>query len=241
MHYKVVHGGGAANPDPRELRNASVEPIYRKYLELRYRLLPYIYTAARACCDTGMPIIRAMWLHYPDEPDAVAAGDQYLWGRDVMVAPVVDRGATSRRLYLPQGTWYDFWTDARVEGGRWINRGVDLDTIPLCVRAGAVIPLDPVRQFTSEPVDGPLTLVVYPGAAGAADVYEDDGVSFEHKRGNYMRLMARWNDGRRTLRLSLASGSRLIGGAARWLEIRQAGHTRTQSVRFDGSPVVMRI
>jgi alpha-glucosidase len=235
------YGGGAANPDPRELRNASVEPICRKYLELRYRLLPYIYTAARACCDTGMPIIRAMWLHYPDEPDAVAACDQYLWGRDVMVAPVVDRGATSRHLYLPRGTWYDFWTDARVEGGRWINRGVDLDTIPLYVRAGAVIPLDPVRQSASEPVNGPLTLVVYPGAAGAADVYDDDGVSFEHKRGNYMRLMARWDDVRRTLRLSLASSSRLVGGAARRIEIRRAGEARTQSVRFDGSPVVVRL
>jgi alpha-glucosidase/alpha-D-xyloside xylohydrolase len=234
------YSGGAANPDPRELHNASVEPVCRKYLELRYRMLPYIYTAARTCCDTGLPMIRAMWLHHPDDPQAVALGDQYLWGREVLVAPVFEKGATNRRLYLPRGTWYDFWTDARVEGGRWIGRDVDLDTIPLYVRAGAVIPLDPVRQFTSEPVDGPLTLVVYPGAAGAADVYEDDGVSFEHKRGNYMRLTARWDDVRRTLRLSLVSGSRLAGGAARWIEIRQAGDSRTQSVRFDGSSLVVR-
>jgi alpha-glucosidase (family GH31 glycosyl hydrolase) len=234
------YSGGAANPDPRELHNASVEPVCRKYLELRYRMLPYIYTAARTCCETGMPIIRAMWLHHPDDPEAVALGDQYFWGRDVLVAPVFEKGATNRHLYLPRGTWYDFWTNARVEGGRWMDRDVDLDTIPLYVRAGAVIPLDPVRQFTSEPVDGPLTLVVYPGAAGAADVYEDDGVSFEHKRGNYMRLTARWDDVRRTLRLSLVSGSRLAGGAARWIEIRQAGDSRTQSVRFDGSSLVVR-
>jgi alpha-glucosidase (family GH31 glycosyl hydrolase) len=233
--------GGAANPDPRELRNASVEPICRKYLELRYRLLPYIYTAARACCDTGLPMIRAMWLQCPDDPQAVAIGDQYFWGRDVLVAPVIERGATSRRLYLPRGTWHDFWTESPVDGGRWIDRDVDLETIPLYVRAGAVIPFDPVRQFTDEPVNSPLTLTVYPRTDGMSDVYEDDGASFEHKRGNFMRLVARWDNLRRTLTLSLGSGSRLFGGSARLIEIRRAGEARTQSVRFDGSPTVVRL
>jgi len=182
-----------------------------------------------------------MWLHHHDDPQAVAIGDQYFWGRDVMVAPVLQKGATHRRLYLPRGTWYDFWTDARVEGGRWMERSVDLDTIPLYVRAGGVIPLDPVRQFTSEPVDGPLTLVVYPGADGTSDVYEDDGVSFEYKRGTYMRLVTRWDDRRGTLSLWVAPGSRLIDGATRVFEIRKAGTTRTESVRFDGSPVVVKL
>jgi alpha-glucosidase (family GH31 glycosyl hydrolase) len=233
--------GGAANPDPRELRNASVEPICRKYLELRYRLLPYIYTAAHACCDTGLPMIRAMWLQCPDDPQAIAIGDQYFWGRDVLVAPVIERGATSRHLYLPRGTWYDFWTEAPVDGGREIDRDVDLETIPLYVRAGAVIPFDPVRQFTDELVNGPLTLTVYPRTDGMSDVYEDDGASFEHKRGNFMRLVARWDNLRRTLTLSLGSGSRLFGGSARLIEIRRAGEARTQSVRFDGSPTVVRL
>ena len=100
-------------PDPAELKNPRVEPILRKYLELRYRLLPYTYTAVRECCDTGLPIIRALWLHYPDDRAAVARGDQYLWGRDILVSPVVEKGATSRRLYLPRGSWFDFWTEER--------------------------------------------------------------------------------------------------------------------------------
>jgi alpha-glucosidase (family GH31 glycosyl hydrolase) len=118
---------------------------------------------------------------------------------------------------------------------------VDLETIPLYVRAGAVIPFDPVRQFTDEPVNGPLTLTVYPGTDGMSDVYEDDGASFEHKRGNFMRLVARWDNLRRTLTLSLGAGSRLFGGSARLIEIRRAGEARTQSVRFDGSPTVVRL
>ena len=233
--------GGAANPDPSELRNPHVEPICRKYLELRYRMLPYIYTAARECCDTGLPMVRAMWVHYSGDPQAVRRGDQYLWGHDVLVAPVVEKGATSRRVYLPRGTWFDFWTDERVDGGREIDRRVDLETVPLYVRAGAVIPLDPVRQYTEERVQGPPTLVVYPGADRISSVYEDDGTSFAHKRGEFMRIEMAWQNTSRTLRLSLARGSRMLGPRPRLIEVRMAGDTRTRSVRFDGSPITVKL
>jgi len=183
-------------------------------------------------------MIRAMWLHHPDDPLASGTGDQYLWGRDVLVAPVVEKGATSRRLYLPRGTWFDFWTEERVEGGRAIERRVDLETIPLYVRAGAVIPLDPIRQYSVEPVDAPTTLVVYPGADGRSDWYDDDGRSFEHKHGAFMRVEMNWQDTARTLRLSLAPGSRMVGSPSRLVDVRLAGGTRTQSVRFDGAALV---
>ncbi|HEU4391855.1 MAG TPA: glycoside hydrolase family 31 protein, partial [Blastocatellia bacterium] len=110
--------GGAGNPEPSELHNPDVEPICRKYLELRYRLMPYLYSTVREGWETGLPIIRALWLHYPDDRIAVARGDEYLWGRDILVAPVTEKGAMSRRLYLPRGTWHDFWTEARIEGSR---------------------------------------------------------------------------------------------------------------------------
>src|SRR5262249_22952114 len=152
-----------------------VEPICRKYLELRYGLMPYLYAAVREGYETGMPIMRALWLHYPDDEAAISRGDQYLWGRDLLVAPVTEKGATARRLYLPRGRWYDFWTEESVSGGREISRQVDLATLPLYVRAGTILPLDPVRQYTGEKVDGPLTLIVHPGADGQATLYEDDG------------------------------------------------------------------
>ncbi|MGH7448203.1 MAG: TIM-barrel domain-containing protein, partial [Longimicrobiales bacterium] len=149
--------------DPAELNNPLVEPILRQYLELRYRLLPYLYTAVRETHDTGLPIMRALWLHYPNDAIAIARGDEYLWGPDMLVAPVIERAATSRRLYLPRGDWFDFWTEERVQGGREIERAVDLATMPLYVRAGAVLPLGPVKQYADEPVDEPVTLIVYPG------------------------------------------------------------------------------
>ena len=119
-----------------ELHNAEVEPICRKYLELRYRLMPYLYTACANARETGMPIMRALWLHYPDDPAAVARGDQYLWGRDMLVAPVVEKGATTRASSIcraARGTTSG--PSERVEGGREIDRAVDLATMPLYVRA----------------------------------------------------------------------------------------------------------
>jgi alpha-glucosidase/alpha-D-xyloside xylohydrolase len=123
------------------LHNAEVEPICKKYLELRYRLLPYVYSAVRECCTTGLPVMRALWLHYPDDGIAVARGDEYTWGRDILVAPVTEKGAARRNVYLPRGNWYDFWTEERLGGGKEITRDVDLATMPLYVREGSIIPL----------------------------------------------------------------------------------------------------
>ena len=154
-------------------------------------------------------MMRALWLHHANDPQAVARGDQFLWGRDLLVSPVVEKGAASRRLYLPRGTWFDFWTEDRVEGGREIDRAVDLETMPLHVRAGAIIPMGPIKQYVDEPVDAPLTVTVYPGADGAYELYEDDGKTFAHRKGDWMRLAMAWDDARRRFSLGLAPGSRM--------------------------------
>ncbi|HYM25523.1 MAG TPA: TIM-barrel domain-containing protein, partial [Vicinamibacterales bacterium] len=232
--------GGAADPDPGELHNAAVEPICRTYLELRSRLMPYLYTAVREAHDTGLPILRAMWLHYPDDDRAIASGDQYLWGGDMLVAPVVERGATTRRVYLPAGVWYDFWSNERHDGEREITRAVDLATMPLFVRAGAILPLGPVKQYTAEPVDEPLTLQVHPGADGAFTLYEDDGASFAYERGDFMRVAMQWDDRQRRLTLRLADGSRMRG-PARSIRVQIAGAQTTRDAVFDGKPIEVRL
>lgn len=229
--------GGAADPDPSELNNPRVEPIVKKYLELRYRMLPYTYTIARECTETGLPMIRALWLHHADDADAVRRGDQFLWGRDILVSPIVEKAATNRRLYLPRGTWFDFWTEEKLNGGREIDRAVDLETMPLHVRAGAILPLGPVRQYVDEPVDGPLTLTIYSGADGAFALYEDDGKSFDYRKGDWMRIAMSWTDATRRLTLRLAPGSRMRPPARRDIEVRIAGAQTTRRVVFDGTPL----
>lgn len=237
--------GGAANPDPSELHNAEVEPICKKYLELRYRLLPYIYSAVREGHETGLPIMRALWLHYPDDAAAVARGDQYLWGRDMLVAPVTEKGATSRSVYLPRGDWFDFWNEERVAGGREVSRAVDLATMPLYVRAGAILPLGPVKQYTGEKVDAPMTLVIHPGADGGFTLYEDDGISFAYRRSAWVKTEMKWEDAARRLTLRLAPGSRPgapgLPPKRRVFEMRLAGQTTTRTIEFTGEPLAVRI
>jgi alpha-glucosidase (family GH31 glycosyl hydrolase) len=236
-----TYTGGASNPDPAELHNAAVEPICRKFLELRYQLLPYLYSAVREAHTTGLPIARALWIHYPADRSAVARGDEYLWGRDMLVAPVVERAATSRSVYLPQGRWYDFWTDDSIEGGREVSRPVDLATMPLYVRAGAILPLGPVKQYVEEAVNVPLTVQVYPGADGAFTLYEDDGRSFEYQRGNWMGIDMRWDDRQRRLTLALSPGSHMRGAAHRPMRVRAIGSPATHDIVFSGPRIEVRL
>jgi hypothetical protein len=149
----------------------------------------------------------------------------------LLVAPIVQQGATERKLYLPAGRWYDYWTGAALEGGREITRTVDLATMPLYVRAGAILPHGPQENYTEEKPNDPLTVHVYPGADGRFTLIEDDGVTFSSRP---MRLLFEWNDARRTLKISLAEGTEMRGPSPRRLEIKLIGGDGAKAVEFFG-------
>jgi alpha-glucosidase/alpha-D-xyloside xylohydrolase len=153
---------------------------------------------------------------------------------------VVEEGATSRSLYLPRGVWYDFWTQEKTEGGREITRKVDLETIPLYVRAGAILPMGPVKQYTDEKVEGPLTLAIHPGADGAFSWYEDDGRTFNFRKGEFMRVNMAWNDRQRRLTLRLANGSKMLPPARRPIVAKIVGSSETREAVFQGRPLEIR-
>jgi alpha-glucosidase (family GH31 glycosyl hydrolase) len=220
--------------DPNELRNKEVEPACRSFLQLRMALLSYNYSALKETTETGLPMMRAMWLHYPDDAEAVKRGDQFLWGRDILVAPVFEKGATRRTLYLPKGDWYDLWNGERIKGGGEVDLPVELSRIPIFVRGGSVIPLDPVRQFTDEPVTEPTHLLIYPGADGISTIYDDDGKSFDYRTGEWSRIEMDWRDRGRTLRLRLASGSRPV---SRKFRVQVVGSSDGRDVEFTGKAV----
>src|SRR5690349_7575360 len=127
------------NPLQSEMNNKVIEPVVKNYDELRYQLMPYTYTLAWEARNTGMPLMRVMWLYYPKAKNAVKTGDQFLWGRDLLIAPVYEKGATGKKVYLPEGDWYDWWNNAKQKGGQTIVKPVDLATMPIYVRAGAII------------------------------------------------------------------------------------------------------
>jgi alpha-glucosidase (family GH31 glycosyl hydrolase) len=144
---------------------SEVEGICRQYAELRYRLLPYTYTLAWQAHTLGLPLMRPLVMNYPDDPRVWGLGHQFLWGDDLLLAPVTREGARAWPVYLPAGTWFDFWTGARHEGPGGITVEAPLDRLPLFVRAGAIVPLGPVLQHTAErPLDD-VTLLIHPDGA----------------------------------------------------------------------------
>ena len=153
-----IHGAGI-----RELDRFKPETvnICREFLELRYRLLPYILAQSRICAATGQPTMRALVLDFQHDPTTWSIDDQWLFGTDLLVAPIMDAG-TRRTAYLPPGTWYDWWTGASQDGGRWIEADAPLDRIPLWLRAGAIVPMGDVHQWVGDVPDAELELVLTP-------------------------------------------------------------------------------
>ena len=200
---KEVNGDWVENwPPEADMHRPDIENICRKYLNLRYQLLPYIYSAVAQAHESGMPLMRALCLGWPQDPEAVLTDDAYMWGDHFLVAPVYELKAASRRTYLPAGKWWDYWTGTGVEGGGVVARDVDLDTMPLYVKAGAIVPMSPVRQYTGEPTSEPVSLRIYPGADGQFTWYDDDGSSYRYEMGEFMRIDCAWNDHDRTLALT---------------------------------------
>jgi len=141
--------------------------IFRRYAQLRYRLLPYLYAAARRAPE-GLPLVRPLVFDHPRDPMTWHIDDEYMLGSDLLVAPMFKQRG-SREIYLPAGGWYDFWTDHRFDGGSSISYEAELETIPLFVRAGAVIPVGPDLQYATERSWDPLSFDVYPGASGLTE------------------------------------------------------------------------
>jgi alpha-glucosidase (family GH31 glycosyl hydrolase) len=162
-----------------------VEAICRRYAELRYRLLPYTYTLAWQAHTLGLPLMRPLVLNYSRDPRTWTLDHQYLWGDDLLVAPVTREGATAWPVYLPEGPWFDFWTGESHTGPGGITVAAPLDRLPLLVRAGAILPLGPLVQYTGERPMDELTLQIYPHGLSRFDLYEDDGRTNAYRRRGY--------------------------------------------------------
>lgn len=174
------------------------EQIIRKYLKLRYALLPFLYTTLETAHRTGVPLFRPLLLNYQDDPDTYNLDDQFMVGDDLLVAPILKPDVVQRRVYLPRGTWYDYWTNQKFRGGQVITVQAPLETVPLFVRGGSIIPTGPVMNYVGEKQSDPITFNVYPDENGAAStiLYEDDGTSPAYKNGAFRRTTVSFKNGR---------------------------------------------
>jgi alpha-D-xyloside xylohydrolase len=153
-----IHGMG-----PQELYKFSPEVlrIGREFIRLRYRLLPYVISAARRATKTGLPLMRALVLDFPDDPNVRRIQDEFMFGESLLVAPISDPSGR-RRVYLPAGIWTDWWTQERLPGDRWINVNMPLDRIPLYLREGAIVPLAPVVNYIGETPTTEIEVLIAP-------------------------------------------------------------------------------
>ncbi len=175
------------------------EPILEKYLKLRYRLMPYIYSLAYHTYKTGAPYMRALFMDFPNDPKAAYHRYEYMFGPAFLVAPVYKQGQTSRVVYLPAGTdWYNFWTNQRFHGGQTITVDAPIDILPLFVRAGSIVPEGTPIESTDE-VQRIAKVLVYPGADGKFTLYRDDGKTYAYEKGDYKLTRLQWDDAGRHL------------------------------------------
>ena len=183
------------------------EPILEKYLKLRYQLMPYIYSLGYHTWLTGAPFMRALPLDFPDDPRVADLRDEYMFGPAFLVAPVTEQGATSREVYLPAGSdWYNYWTNERVKGGQTITVQAPIDTLPLFVRAGSIIPLGVPVESTHE-VQAIAKVRVYPGADASFTLFSDDGMTYAYEKGAGSVTKLHWDE---------SKGQLTHEGAAAW-------------------------
>lgn len=168
---------------------APYEDIVRRYLKLRYRLLPFLYTTLEEAHRTGVPLLRPLLLEFQDDPTTLDLDDELMVGDALLAAPVTQRGLRSREVYLPRGRWYDFWTGAAVDGPAYFEAAAPLDRIPLYVRGGSIVPSTAAMDHTGERAWDPIRFDIYPDASGRASgsLYEDDGESTAYASGVWRR------------------------------------------------------
>lgn len=203
--------------------------IIERYIRLRYRLLPYIYSCARWIYESGKPMMRGLFLDYPDDPIACGQKYEYMFGPALLVAPILDRGARSREVYLPQGTWYDFWSGERITGGRSIMAQAPLDRIPLYVKSGSVIPMAECVQFVGEKPDEKITVHVY-GAPGCFELYEDAGEGREYMEGAYVKTLLSWDGEQLTTRVIEGDAALIPQGRVYLVENHAQGSSEKESL-----------
>jgi alpha-D-xyloside xylohydrolase len=175
-------------------------------LKLRYQLLPYTYSVAYRSYQTGAPYMRALFMDFPGDPKAANIPDEYMYGPAFLVAPVTEQGATHRAVYLPAGCdWYNFWTNERLDGGQTIEADAAIDTLPLFVRAGSILPLGSEVESAQRP-QTIASVRVYPGADGAFTLFQDDGTTYAYEKDGGSTTRLTWDQATRQLKHEGASG-----------------------------------
>jgi len=217
---------------------------------LHYRLMPYLYSLAWRVTSEGYTIMRHLIFDYQKDSNVFNIKDQFMFGPALLINPVTTAGATSRSVYLPAGTWYDFWTGATKDGGSSTTVTAPLSQIPIFVRGGSIVPMGPKIQYAMESVD-PLEIRIYKGANASFTLYEDEGDTYNYETGKYSQIPFSWSDADQQLTIGARTGSYTGMPTSRTFNIVWVGEshgngidvtaTADQVVKYDGSAVTVSV
>src|ERR1700722_2503086 len=190
----VMRAHGERNHNEVWSYGKQAEPILAKYLKLRYQLLPYTYSIAYRSYQTGAPYMRALFMDFPGDPKAGDIPDEYMYGPAFLVAPVTEQGATHRTVYLPVGAdWYNYWTNERLHGGQTVEADAPIDTLPLFVKAGSILPLG-AEVESAQRSQTIASVRVYPGADASFTLFQDDGTTYDYEKDGGSVTKLTWDD-----------------------------------------------
>ncbi len=212
------------------------EAIRKRYIETRYRLLPYIYTSMEKTSRTGVPLMRPMFVEFPSDDRLATIDSEYMFGPDLLVAPKLLETLDPYDVIFPKGPWYDYWTGERIEGGVTRKLNPPLDVLPVYVRGGSILPQQPVVQSTDDVPNGPLELRVYPGPDCHGSIYSDDGKTFDYRKGAFFRQSFTCEVSSTGIQVKLDVPA---GNYHPWwhqLRLTIFGETRPREVFIDGRP-----
>ena len=229
-----VQGEGPFSKDA--LGDQRVEPICRKFIHERYKLLPYIYTLAWEASTRGLPIMRPLWICRPDDPEAAEIGNEYMLGQSLLAAPVTEPGVTEWPVYLPAGKWYDYWTGNEYPGGQIIKAPAGLDSMPVFVPSGGILvkaPVLPYVDINQKKEFDEISIEIYTGSDGSYCLYEDDGITLGYMKGENTITEISWDDAGGKL---YAKGkSTLMPGKSREIKVTlfPSGEKRTLNISYE--------
>jgi alpha-D-xyloside xylohydrolase len=215
---------------------------------LHYRLMPYLYSLAWRVTNEGYTIMRPLVFDYQNDSNVFGIADQFMYGPAILVNPVTTAGAVSRSVYLPAGTWYDFWAGSTATGGNTVSANAPLSQIPLFVKAGSIVPMGPAIQYATQSVD-PLEIRIYKGQDGSFILYEDEGDTYNYESRQYSQISFDWSESAQKLTIGARTGSYTGMPTSRTFNIVWVGPnhgngvdvtaTADQVVTYDGSVVVV--
>src|SRR5690554_751525 len=244
-----VHGY-MSNTEPWRY-GEQVEQVVSRYLDLRYRLLPYIYSEASRVSLIGSTLMRPLVMDFAHDPAAMEVKHQFMFGPSLLVAPVTEPGVKQWPVYLPEheNGWIDFWSGEKRKGGALVDLTTDIETLPLFVKAGSIIPMGAAVQYASQPTDEPMEIRIYPGADATFTLYEDEGDNYHYEKRAYSTIELKWDEATATFTAGKREGS--FSGMEkrqqfRVVLIKPAGNTHHEksetavSINYNGKKKIIR-